>query len=101
MKIVIDIPEEVYSYIDSECKELGDGHDSIINHLIHGVLHGTVLPKGHGRLIEETDRLKMEMRSFERYTGIEEAPYEYASELLNKVPTIIEADKGEAENVSK
>ena len=89
MKIVIDIPDEVYSYIDRECKELDDGCDSIINHLIHGVLYGTVLPKGHGRLIDE----KVAYRKFyARCLGI------VATAVFAETPTIIEADKGDAEN---
>lgn len=93
MKIVIDIPEEEYNALYKFFHGYKYPHTlGLDGRMYYAVANGVILPKGHGRLIEETDRLKMEMRSFERYTGIEEAPYEYASELLNKVPTIIEAD---------
>lgn len=54
MKIVIDIPERVYTYLTKECSGLvDDGSDSILLHLAKGVIQGTVLPKGHGRLVDE------------------------------------------------
>ena len=46
----------------------------------------TILPKGHGRLID-ADALGEELH---RYT---EAPYLYALKVFNDAPTIIEADK--------
>lgn len=39
------------------------------------------------RLID-ADKLKMKLYGFERYTGIDEAPYEYAEAVLNKEPTV-------------
>lgn len=54
------------------------------------------LPKGHGRLIDaDAKDLQSELWTFTRYTGIDEAPYEDACLVLDKAPTIIEADGGE------
>lgn len=75
MQIVIDIPNEKYKrlpYID-------------IFSLREYIENGTVLPKGHGRLID-ADVL---------VDGMEDN-YEFC-EAVNATPTIIEADKAESE----
>ena len=59
------------------------------------VINGKVLPKGHGRLIEVTPRLEAYLSTFQSYTGIDEAPYEYADELIRNADTVVEADNGE------
>lgn len=55
MQIVIDIPDKVYGIIkyfepalDSEYKE----EDDVKTILIKGILNGTPLPKGHGRIVD-------------------------------------------------
>ena len=85
MKLMIDIPEEAYklgtlgSYFGCYSMKL---HDTILN--------GTVLPK-HGRLIEVTDELDYQLSTYERWTGIDELPYEYAVMEIRNAPTILEA----------
>ena len=51
MKIVIDIPEKVYKYLKREWVKVPED-DSIINQIMCGILHGIVLPKVHGDLID-------------------------------------------------
>ena len=75
MQIVIDIPEELYDWIEhtgalsyEDCGYIGGA-----------ILDGTPLPKGHGRLIDVS----------EYYKG----SYNDAREFLDNAPTIIEADK--------
>ena len=55
MQIVIDIPEEVkhkvYAYGLSLCP-------SDKEQLIHAIMNGTPLPKGHGKLIDVSDYFK-------------------------------------------
>ena len=77
MKIVIDIPEEVYN----RCKEyrLQCGEAEVLE---SAVARGTPLPKGHGRLID-ADAL---------YDQFEYADYDF-EKTLEYAPTIIEADK--------
>ena len=87
MQIVIDIPEELYD----EIKHYGN-----ISVIHKAVLDGTPLPKGHGRLIDaDAEDLQSELWTFTRYTGIDEAPYENACLVLDKAPTILEADGGD------
>ena len=50
------------------------------------------IPKGHGRLIDG-DKLKKRLYGYERWTGIDEAPYEYAEKEVYDAPTILEAEE--------
>ena len=88
MKVVIDIPEEHYEYIQN----LPHYKRNYAQDLI---LDGTPLPKGHGRLIEVSKELECELWTYTRYTGIDEAPYEDATKALELAPTIIEAESEE------
>ena len=72
MKIVIDIPEEIYT----DVKENYHGNDVLYSE----VKYGTPLPKGHGRLID-ADVLA---------DGFEDN-FEFC-EVVNATPTIIEAE---------
>lgn len=92
MQIVIDIPEEDYNFVK---RQVADG---ITNPLKKCIAIGTPLPKGHGRLIEVTNQLERELFTFQRYTGIDEAPYESAVKVIDEAPTIIERDKAEKED---
>ena len=78
MQIVIDIPKEVkhkvYAYGLSLCP-------SDKEQLIHAIMNGTPLPKGHGRLID-ADKLPLNY--------IDDA--NYGSNYIRIAPTIIEAD---------
>ena len=53
MKIVIDIPENVYKYLKQEWVKVPED-DSVINQIMYGILYGIVLPKGHGDLIDRS-----------------------------------------------
>lgn len=88
MQIVIDIPDEIYKkYMDDRVR---------VTDVLHAVRHGTPLPKGHGRIIDESKINKI---------------YKYTEENLSNnlkhiktiithtdAPTIIEADKGSEDN---
>ena len=77
MKIVIEIPEtefEVGNWLSAE-------------YILGAVANGTVLPKGHGRLID-ADELDFEEVDF--YSP--DSCYE-VYRIINDAPTIIEADK--------
>ena len=99
MKIVIDIPKEEYLKLiktdENGEKEIPLG---LLLSLWDSVKYKcTPLPKGHGRLIEVSKELECELWTYTRYTGIDEAPYEDATNALELAPTIIEADKAESE----
>lgn len=89
MQIVIDIPEEIYN---SACATNNIWDMRMAGFVCSAIAKGTPLPKGHGRLIDESDL-------------IPDSDYEdgmfYAVSIgaINGAPTIIEADKGETEQV--
>ena len=77
IELLIKIPEEDWKFIkDSNGCRWSRA-------ILEGVINGTPLPKGHGRLID-ADVL---------VDGMEDN-YEFCEEL-NATPTVIEADKGE------
>lgn len=90
IELVIKIPEEVYkaSKMNSTLCTL----DAIAkNYLIKGLINGTPLPKGHGRLIDIDDIEPMSYTVdggdyYDDYLAID-------WEDIEKAPTIIEADE--------
>ena len=90
MQIVIDIPEETYYFIETHFR-----NENVVD---KAIVNGTLLPKGHGRLIDvdaleekvEKHRKMLKISRYDRdlilhYTDVEMAP------------AIIEADKEESE----
>lgn len=78
MEIVIEIPEDEYQNI------LHTGRASFC--AVNAIEAGTLLPKGHGRLIDADIAIQ------KLGDDNEDA---YAEFVLNDAPTIIEADRGE------
>lgn len=97
MQIVIDIPESCYEYLRNTTAIVSGqrSEKTLMSVVYNAVAKGTLLSKGHGRLID-ADRLREDMKK--------EYDYRVATsfisfvDLLNCVwlaPTIIEADKEE------
>lgn len=84
MKLIVNIDEVMYKLIKSEQYAGNNGAD----YSARAIQRGTPLPKGHGRLIDGTE-LK---RKFIVYG------YDYGGDVLDDMPTIIEADKAESED---
>lgn len=82
MKIVIDIPSRTYEKILSNEYDYGDMNIIIQN--------GKPLPKGHGRIIDES-QIKHIVCHTERELYGDKIRYVKATDA----PTIIEADRGE------
>jgi len=60
MKIVIDIPDDVYKFITTECKDVVISEiKAPIEYIIRGIIDGTPLPRGHGELIDKDVVLDM------------------------------------------
>lgn len=98
MQIIIEIDEEEYQTYINHTEAILDSSIPLVHQdLLRAVINGTPLPKGHGRLIEDTPKLERELWTYTRYTGIDEAPYESAVKVIDEAPTIIEADGGDAE----
>ena len=77
MRLVIDVPEDLYIRLSTDMV-LGD-----MKAVSDAVLDGTPLPKGHGRLID-ADALPLD--------DMDDVVY-YWGEYIRNEPTIIEADK--------
>ena len=84
MKLIIEIPEGMVKALEQGCF----GTKYSIYDLCGCVMNGTPLPKGHGRLIDA----KVAYRKF-----YAQSMAKIGKEILDTVPTVIEADKGEEE----
>lgn len=87
MKIVIDIPDEDFTLL---CEAFGEVElKSTLNlRLQSAVAHGTVLPKGHGRLID-ADNLDTRGRG----NNSQRTMWRNIDCIVKSAPTIVEADK--------
>lgn len=81
MKIVIDITAE-----DFEKVKCGRGAVSMMR---KAIIHGTPLPKGHGRLID-ADKIQFENAEFDTYSD-----YSRAFDAIDYADTIIKAESEE------
>lgn len=96
MQIMINIPDAI--------KEMADEGDKKLIHLmwmiilVDAIKNGVVLPKGHGRLIDET---KLEDiihdKGFNRKFMNPVFGMMQVFEMIDDVPTVIEADKENTE----
>ena len=86
MQIVIDIDEDDYNFI----KEADESNYLVTTNLYKAVYEGTVLPKGHGRLIDENDL----MPDSDYEDGIF---YAVSIGMIKRASTIIEEDRAESE----
>ena len=94
MKIVIDIPSEMYDWLDNGFPDEDDAEK-----LWQIVKNGIPLPKGHGRLIDAS-RLKVELecgiRAGNYEKGYEKYPHinsmDDCVDAVEYADTIIEAD---------
>lgn len=82
MKLIVDIPDDMFNRIQDDVYSTYDGVDSL-----KAVRNGTSLPKGHGRLID-ADEIQFENTEFETY-----GDYCIAFDAIDNAPTIIEADR--------
>ena len=91
MKIVIDIDEDYYEIIKHDVKV---NHNDFKPYTI--IANGTLLPKGHGRLIDADELKKHKYHDSNRFENAVAVAY------IDWADTIIEADKGETEwNIQK
>lgn len=100
MKLIIDIPDEVFE----EYKNWDENKVATVEQTL--IAHGTPLPKGHGRLIDADDTLKA-MNNWDKFgfehTGcfvrnpeddfIKYVHYEDMVKSVSGASTIVEADK--------
>jgi len=104
MKIVIDIPEDVYTRLfDNGIQDNEIATDDICE-MARALRLGTPLPKGHGRLIDADELIqdiKDDSQLYYFNSNAEKINYElkveYAIDRIADAPTIIKADKAESE----
>ena len=80
MQIAINISDEDYDWLKKKDKF----NDMYLNYYEKLIVHGTLLPKGHGDLIDRGELLKL---------PIDKA--NYPSNYVKYAPTIIVADRSE------
>ena len=88
MQVVIDIDEYDYKKAMELVSEGVFDYNGTTAHLFRSVINGTLLPKGHGRLIDVSDLTPDS--DYEDGTF-----YSVSIRQINDAPTIIEADKEE------
>ena len=95
MQIVIDINDNLYTRLFDN----GDEYVTDMRRACVTIRKGTPLPKGHGRLID-ADKFKQTLIELEWITN---NPYEEGSfdeEIIDKAPTVIEADTERSEDAT-
>jgi len=97
-KILIDIPDETYEYVKQNYR-YGIGAEVACN-LGFAVAKGTVLPKGHGRLIDaRVFEATMYHQAFETDSDMQKwdsgcwIRYKMFENAICDAPTMLEADK--------
>ena len=93
MEIVIDVPEKVYNHFCRGCRFFDEVEEAII-----AITDGTLLPKGHGRLIDADELIKqLEVMANDEWNkqvgsskGLEEV-----IDIVDDISPIIEADRAE------
>lgn len=86
VELVIKIPEEVYEKIQ---KRKVNQYD--IDDICQSVFEGTLLPKGHGRIVDISQMTYMKTLNEAVHNRLPWA--EAIIKIKNSAPTIVEADK--------
>ena len=91
VEVMIRIPKRTYDRV-SERGIIAYGDDAY--YIGHAIKNGTVLPKGHGRLID-ADEVSKGKFHFECECDCAVCSHSRNCEcdLINSIPTVIEADK--------
>lgn len=103
-RIVIDIPDDNFKRI-RELAEVNGISNNLMGYSLLAIAHGTVLPKGHGDLIDRDElkisyetSLKQALRNNDRGIDLSKAadiPCERFNQFIDKEPAVIPTDKGE------
>lgn len=91
MRIVIEIPEKIYSYITTQWRDVPK-NDSPISIMCNAIIDGVPLPKGHGRLISEPTKEEI-AKTVGGQNDFAECIRDSVKVVFDNTPTIIEADK--------
>lgn len=93
MKVVIDIPDDNYKRI-RELAEVNGLSNNLMGYSLLAIAHGTVLPKGHGDLIDRSELIKvLETEIMYTEDTKRRATLNYVlCVLVFSVPTVIEGE---------
>lgn len=104
MKIVINIPDEMYKWINDANKIFTDYG---VNDFIDLVKNGTPIPRGCGRLIDADaldSGIREQQKSYKHTLGVRQLINEAVSDgitiartYIKYAPIIIEADRGKGQ----
>ena len=104
MQILIDIPEEEYEFIIKHPEKNLMGWLDTRKALLNAVIHGTPLPKGHGRLIDEqiiSDYVNSHIQELNTGYGDLNSHtnriLRMIEDYIDNMPTVIPSDKEEQE----
>ena len=98
MQIVIDIDENIFTRLFDNGTDFYDTDDILA--MAKAIRKGIPLPKGHGKL-KDADKIANEVNDLKdnwnrygnKYESGRYTSYDYAVDMINDAPTIIEADK--------
>lgn len=85
-QIVIEIDENVYDLVkrfEETIRLIEKEDDTVETAIMRAIVNGTLLPNGHGRLIDADELLDANIDTFSQQTELK----------IKFAPTIIEADK--------
>ena len=68
-KVVISIPDEEYKYLKQHCRP--NNERQFVSDMMHRIANGVVLPKGHGDLVDISQRVTVQLfdHEFEEFTA--------------------------------
>lgn len=98
MKIMVDISEKDWKFMQKTYKETGLSFvpEAIKNECVKAVYNGTALPKGHGDL-KDASKMIADLNAIKADDHEKNMIIEWTCNIIDGYPTIIEADK-EVEN---
>ena len=86
IELVIKIPEEIRLALINNVQLSMDQQSIFDSYIKQAIINGTLLPKGHGRLID-VDAIMREL------SVVSSRPVKSQMYMIERAPTIIEADK--------
>ena len=94
-EIIIKIPDTAYEGILNADKAGENWGEDLLGILCNSIVHGTILPKGHGCLIDADEFEKLADKRFEHITSplLDHIQVRDVYYLLEATSPIIEADK--------
>ena len=91
MKVIVDVPDRVFEKLQNDEIQFG-GITS--RNIFRAVKEGTPLPKGHGDLIDRNTVIE-HLKGLGWISDYTLEEYNLDEDIINEIPVVISADKGE------